>query len=235
MAMIKCPKCGEMISDKAAKCVHCGFDLTKKSKKICKECGAELEDGATICGNCGCPVEEKVDIENTVSVSNVKESKTDIDTSSSDDTKKADDSKKGTTSAKSNQTNSTYKKRSISKKWIGIIIGVVVVLVIGLISVQMKKQAEIKAQQEAEAAAEEQYGEDIKNLNDTLLVATARAETCGNKIHDVWYNTIWKKNDTETDKFTIDSVTGSFNSDFNTSLTNLFSNQDFKKNGKSCS
>ena len=34
MAMIKCAKCGEEISDKASKCVHCGTtDFLKKEKK----------------------------------------------------------------------------------------------------------------------------------------------------------------------------------------------------------
>jgi type II secretory pathway pseudopilin PulG len=224
MAMIKCPKCGEMISDKATKCVHCGFDLVTKPKIFCKECGAELEDGTTVCGNCGCPVEDEATKDDSLKTMPNTETKENSEPSATI-----------TVQSKNEETVNNKKK---SKKLTGIIIGVVVVLVIGLISVQMKKQAEIKAQKEAEAAAaaaEEQYGKDIKNLNDTLLIATARAEKCGNKIHDVWYNTIWKKDDTETDEFTKDSVTGSFNSDFNTSLKNLFSDQDFKKTEKAVS
>lgn len=37
MAMIKCPGCGQEISDKAERCVHCGMILEKaieKPKKI---------------------------------------------------------------------------------------------------------------------------------------------------------------------------------------------------------
>ena len=57
MALIQCPECGEQISDKAVKCVHCGHVFVEEPKKVCAECGAELEENATICANCGCPVE----------------------------------------------------------------------------------------------------------------------------------------------------------------------------------
>lgn len=43
MAMIKCPECGQEISDKAKKCVHCGKILIedKPATKICSDCGKE--------------------------------------------------------------------------------------------------------------------------------------------------------------------------------------------------
>lgn len=59
MAMIICPSCGQQVSDKAKKCVHCGAILIQEEKKICAECGAELDEGATECPNCGCPVEHE--------------------------------------------------------------------------------------------------------------------------------------------------------------------------------
>ena len=31
MALIKCSECGKEISDKAERCVHCGFKITKES------------------------------------------------------------------------------------------------------------------------------------------------------------------------------------------------------------
>ena len=58
MAMITCPNCGEQVSDKAKKCVHCGTVLIQEEKKKCAECGTELEEGVAECPNCGCPVEE---------------------------------------------------------------------------------------------------------------------------------------------------------------------------------
>lgn len=58
MAMIVCPNCGEQVSEKARKCVHCGAILIPEEKKHCMECGAELEEGVTECPNCGCPVDD---------------------------------------------------------------------------------------------------------------------------------------------------------------------------------
>ena len=51
MAMIVCPNCGEQVSDKAKKCVHCGEILIPEEKKYCNECGTKLEDGMTECPN----------------------------------------------------------------------------------------------------------------------------------------------------------------------------------------
>ena len=76
MAMIQCPNCGQQISDKAEKCVHCGMILKQENPKICSECGAILESGATICPNCGCPVENiKEEIPQQVEVTGVKVAK----------------------------------------------------------------------------------------------------------------------------------------------------------------
>ena len=75
MAMMECPNCGEKVSDKAKKCVHCGAVLIPEVKKYCQECGTELETESEICPNCGCPVEDKEKTENVpqqVEVTGVK-------------------------------------------------------------------------------------------------------------------------------------------------------------------
>ena len=61
MAMIKCPECGQEISDKAKKCVHCGKVLIedKPATKVCSDCGKENPIDATECVHCGCPFEEE--------------------------------------------------------------------------------------------------------------------------------------------------------------------------------
>lgn len=60
MALMNCPNCRQEISDKAKKCIHCGFEFevtVKEPKKIfCTECGEELPEGANVCYKCGCPV-----------------------------------------------------------------------------------------------------------------------------------------------------------------------------------
>jgi hypothetical protein len=53
MALIKCPFCGESVSDEADKCPHCGADL--KSGFLCPECGTSLKSLDRPCPKCGCP------------------------------------------------------------------------------------------------------------------------------------------------------------------------------------
>lgn len=61
MAMVKCPECGQEISGKARKCVHCGKMLIedKSATKSCNDCGKENTIDATECIHCGCPFEEE--------------------------------------------------------------------------------------------------------------------------------------------------------------------------------
>ena len=59
MAMIKCPKCNEEISDKSEKCIHCGKVILEKEKIFCEECGNEIKEKDNICSKCGCPVQSK--------------------------------------------------------------------------------------------------------------------------------------------------------------------------------
>ncbi len=62
MALEKCPFCGTEISDKAATCVHCGWERPPKEEapepRVCPDCGNVIEDNeAKACPKCGCPVE----------------------------------------------------------------------------------------------------------------------------------------------------------------------------------
>lgn len=41
MGLIKCPKCGEMVSDKAGKCLHCNADLFSPKQITCSDCGKD--------------------------------------------------------------------------------------------------------------------------------------------------------------------------------------------------
>ncbi|MCI8428524.1 MAG: hypothetical protein HFJ03_13480 [Lachnospira sp.] len=62
MALVSCPGCKKEISDKATKCINCGYILKEETVKIekkCSECGAILGDDVKMCPNCGCPAEDK--------------------------------------------------------------------------------------------------------------------------------------------------------------------------------
>ena len=60
MALIKCPECGEEISDKAVKCPKCGAEFpVEKPQKVFKECGEFLGDEETVFHMCGCPIENQ--------------------------------------------------------------------------------------------------------------------------------------------------------------------------------
>lgn len=73
MAIIKCPECGEKISDKAPACIHCGFPLSllkqeerkespleirpssklSEEKQMCINCGSRVSVSYSQCPNCG--------------------------------------------------------------------------------------------------------------------------------------------------------------------------------------
>ncbi len=73
MALINCPNCGKQISEKATKCIHCDFELNKKSEDIiCPDCGANISKDVKVCPNCGCPIETKDSNDNTVDLTKVK-------------------------------------------------------------------------------------------------------------------------------------------------------------------
>ncbi len=61
MAMIQCPKCGQEISDKASKCIHCEKVLIEEVQptKYCAECGKEISFDLQECPFCGCPVDQE--------------------------------------------------------------------------------------------------------------------------------------------------------------------------------
>lgn len=74
MALIKCPYCNEEISDKATKCIHCGYEVTPNQEMhLCPECGNSLSPEDKICNRCGCPVEpKKEDSPQKVEVTKIK-------------------------------------------------------------------------------------------------------------------------------------------------------------------
>lgn len=49
-----CPKCGEMLNEKANFCLRCGYDLTA-IRTVCEGCRCEYNASVTACPNCGRP------------------------------------------------------------------------------------------------------------------------------------------------------------------------------------
>lgn len=58
-----------------------------------------------------------------------------------------------------------------------------------------------------------------------MLTGASEAESAGNLIKQVWYNAIYKEKDDDTDNYT--RPEGSFVSDFNEALGNLFTDSSF--------
>ena len=61
MALIKCEECGQMVSDKASACPHCGCPV--KSPIACPDCGATVAEGDSFCQRCGCPLNHNTQVQ----------------------------------------------------------------------------------------------------------------------------------------------------------------------------
>ncbi len=99
-----------------------------------------------------------------------------------------------------------------------IVIAVVLAAVaaVGLLGFSAMKKAEKK-----------QYYRNMETVVYTMLDGAADAETAGNLIKSVWYNSIYEEEDVKTDKYTMKN--GRFVDDFNDALSNLFDDTDFKE------
>lgn len=190
MAMIICPNCGEQVSEKAKKCVHCGEILIPEEKKYCVECGTEIEEGMTECPNCGCPVDEILEQD-----INEKPQKVEV-------------------------TGVKVTKR------VKVIIGILFMLiVVGVAAVFGVTQYQKKKTAKEYAERAEMYSGNLKLATITMLAGASDAESCANLIKQVWYNAIYKEKDNKTDKYT--RPKGSFVSDFNDAISNLFADSSF--------
>lgn len=172
MAMIQCPNCGGDISDKATKCVHCGYELVEKEKIYCKECGEELEEGTTVCPKCGCPVEEPllpISAPQPVEVARIKVPK-------------------------------ISKKKIIIATLIALFV-IVIGVSSHEAQVQKQAQEAQRQAEEAQQMAQE-YGENLTMVRAQMFLGSIEAENCINQITSVWHNSIFKDADPVTDKYT---------------------------------
>lgn len=105
------------------------------------------------------------------------------------------------------------------KKSKKIITGVIVAIVL----VAMCVVAVIMVNQQKAAAARATYIDNLTLARSTMLTGGAQAENLCNLTKSVWYNTIYEESDSTTDAYTKNSYSGEFHDDFNTSLSNLYS------------
>lgn len=77
MALVVCPECEKLISDRAKACPHCGFPMEEHMKSndenktpktvddienlVCPKCGAQYYKGHKFCRKCGNPIMEPVE------------------------------------------------------------------------------------------------------------------------------------------------------------------------------
>ena len=202
MALIKCDACGRDISDKAKKCPHCGaerlFAQDEPELKTCPECGAILDNDAVECPNCGCPIEEENDLP-------------------------TDDQEPQKVEISRIAVNSNTKKIVIIA--VAVILAIAAIIGVVAIAKSSKEKKDAAAAQAAYADNLRNYKKNLALVRSTMLSGAAEAESAAGLIHDVWYNAIYEKSDSRTNKYT--KPYGVFVSDFNTALKNLFSDSSF--------
>ncbi len=103
---------------------------------------------------------------------------------------------------------------------IGVVTAVVLIAVCALVMVMVNRQNK--------AATRAEYIENLTLARSTMLDGGAKAESLCNLTKSVWYNTIYEESDSKTDAYTKNGYSGEFNDDFNTSLSNLYSDSSTK-------
>ena len=107
---------------------------------------------------------------------------------------------------------------------------VTIILIVNKGNEQRRKREEEKAEMQRikdEEKREKEYRDDFYNLAYDILSGAAEVEKCGNLIRNVWYNTIWEEDDSETDMYTKNN--GVFYDDFNDALGVLFASETYKE------
>lgn len=77
------------------------------------------------------------------------------------------------------------------------------------------------------AAEKNEYYINMVTIVDKMSNGVPETETAGILIMRVWHNSIYRKQNSETDKFTMNN--GKFVDEFNTALANLFADEEFRK------
>ena len=219
MAMVPCPACGKMISDRAEKCVHCGYTPPETREKRCAECGAHLEENADICQVCGCPVEENIaEVPEKLEKTQIAEEK-----QAGEETAEAlkeaapqqqaapqEDAPAWVTSTPVSAGEKPERRKLL------MMAAVAVVIVLGIFWWFRAYSNE---------KAVEAYGEDLEYAMYIMFSGASDAYDCGVIIQAVWYNAALQLQDPATDPYVYPG--GRYAGDFNSALMNLFDDDAF--------
>lgn len=182
------------------KCPTCGKEVSDKAME-CPFCSVKLKElPKPICVECGFELEEGIKICPKCGCP-VEEENGKIDI-----------------------TKENVKQKD-NKKAVKIIIGVAVLIIAIFIGINVKKANDEKRAAEEAAAISAEYSVNLYNATSKMFDGAVLAEKAGGLIHDVWYNTIYEKSDSTTNKYT--KPDGYFLNDFNDALSNLFNDSAF--------
>ena len=179
----------------------------------CPNCGAEVSDKAERCPNCNTEIGKKEDVKVC------EECGTELE----DGVKVCP--KCGCPVPESEEEKRKKKSKKIAKFVVAgvAIVAVIIAIVVGIIVTNQKKEEAAKAaEEEARIQASEDYAGNLQLASFTMLTGASTAEEAGNLIHDVWYDTIFDEHNEDTSKYT------SGHTDFNDSLKELFSDEEFQ-------
>lgn len=186
----------------------------------CKHCGKDVSDKARNCPHCGEVLMEEipeVDFDNE-HILHCNECNTEL---SNDATVCPNcgcpvPEKEREATQKVEVTAVKLKVKQSTKKYVAIAVVIVIAsAIIGIIASNDHKNN-----------LREEYSSNLELATYTMLSGAADAESAGNLIKKVWYNSIHEERDSETDKYT--RPNGYFVDDFNEALATLLSDVDFK-------
>lgn len=196
MALVVCRSCGKGISDRAKVCPACGEVLVQENE----------EKRIILCEDCGTEIPKGASDCPNCGCPVEKEEKE--------------------VPQKVEVTAVSIPKKRLMKVF-AVLIVVAIVVFAGVKIYHQKQQEELqKQQEELERQKSEMLAKYQANYNlavISMISGAGDAEEIGNLTKQVWYNTIYKKNDSKTDKYT--KKFGYFESDFNTALNRLFSDE----------
>lgn len=185
----------------------------------CPNCGKEISDKANVCPRCGMQMNEEAEKEvieelKCADCGTVLESGTEVcpNCGCPVETEQNEISIEEPQKVAITSINiPLFKKKGF---WVAIVFAIVA-LCAAVFGVKIYKDSA------AEKYANTYYN-NMELVSSSMLVGASTAEEAGGLIHDVWYNTIYDKYESETSEYT------SGTSDFNEALAKLFADPDFQ-------